>query len=390
MRAEAAIATGTDWQEVLLDLQRQLTMIGGGESVDLALLFASSSYALDYHDLIPEVQRVTGARIVVGCSGGGIIGPGREIENEPAISLQLFSLPGADLRTVRLTQADIADNGASVPGLPAVDEVNAWLLFADPFTLDSERLIEFMSELYPGVSLVGGLASGDMRVRGTYLFLDGEVVNEGAVGLAIGGAYTAKSVVSQGAAPIGEAWTITGVNGNIIETIGMKPALEVLYDTFRALPPETQERARSNLLVGLAMNEYRDEFGRGDFLIRNLVGVDQQNGSIAVGAWPRVGQTLQFQLRDPQAADEDLSELLTLARRDLAEQTPVGALLCCCNGRGAGLFGTAGHDVQKMEEVLGPLPVAGFFCNGEIGPVGGHNFLHGFTASLALILPTQP
>jgi small ligand-binding sensory domain FIST len=136
------------------------------------------------------------------------------------------------------------------------------------------------------------------------------------------------------------------------------------------------------------MNEYRDEFGRGDFLIRNLMAVDQQAGTITIGALPRVGQTLQFQLRDAEAADDELVALLKLARSDLSGDFPaVGALLCCCNGRGAGLFGESGHDVRKLEEVLGPMPVAGFFCNGEIGPVGGQNFLHGFTASLALIVP---
>jgi small ligand-binding sensory domain FIST len=236
--------------------------------------------------------------------------------------------------------------------------------------------------------LIGGLASGNYRRRTTYLFLDDQVYEDGAVGVAIGGAYAVKTVVSQGCAPIGETWTITATQGNVIETIGMRPALEVLYDAFNSLTPETQERARSNLLVGLAMNEYRDEFGRGDFLIRGLLGINQDAGTITVGAEPRVGQTLQFQLRDPEAADEDLVTLLNVARSDTSGDFPgVGALLCCCNGRGAGLFGEPNHDVQKLEEVLGPMPVAGFFCNGEIGPVGGQNFLHGFTASLAIIVP---
>jgi small ligand-binding sensory domain FIST len=261
-------------------------------------------------------------------------------------------------------------------------------MFADPFSIDSEALLRRFSELYDNKPVIGGLASGNYRRRKTFLFLDDKVIDDGAVALSVGGAFTVKSVVSQGCAPIGETWTITATEGNIIETIGMRPALEVLADTFRGLPPETQERARSNLLVGLAMNEYRDEFGRGDFLIRNLIGVNHEAGTITVGAEPRVGQTLQFQLRDAEAADDELGTLLELARGDISGDFPaVGALLCCCNGRGAGLFGESGHDVQKLEAVLGPLPVAGFFCNGEIGPVGGQNFLHGFTASLALIVP---
>jgi small ligand-binding sensory domain FIST len=167
----------------------------------------------------------------------------------------------------------------------------------------------------------------------------------------------------------------------------MRPALEILAETFRSLPSETQERARSNLLVGLAMNEYKDDFRRGDFLIRNLSGVDSERGAIAIGAVPRVGQTLQFQLRDPKAADSDLVELLQLAKGELGERRPIGALLFACNGRGVGLFGAPSHDACTISEQLGPVPLAGFFCNGEIGPVSGKPFLHGFTASLAVIVP---
>ena len=164
----------------------------------------------------------------------------------------------------------------------------------------------------------------------------------------------------------------------------------MLVDTLRALPPEMQRRAQRNLLVGLAMDEYRSEFHRGDFLIRNVTGIDRERNTLAVGALPRVGQTLQFQLRDPEAADEDLRELLERARKELGARQPVGALLCSCNGRGVGPFGTSDHDARALVDLLGPIPVAGFFCNGEIGPVGEQNFLHGFTASIALVIPEEP
>jgi small ligand-binding sensory domain FIST len=389
MRAEAAIATGADWRSVLEEMQSQLSLPTSDETVHLALVFASDVYAEEYKELLAAVRWMTGAQTVIGCSGSGIIGPGREIEDDNAIALQLFSLPGVELSTTHLRHEHFSgEDDGWLLDLPPNDAVNGWLIFADPFTLNAEDLLQRFSELYEGKPLIGGLASASYRRRGPLLFLNDEILDEGAVCLSIGGAFTVKAVVSQGAAPIGEPWTITAAEGNVIETIGMRPALEVLYDTFKELSPETQERARRNLLVGLAMNEYRDEFGRGDFLIRNLMGVDQQSGTIAIGAYPRVGQTLQFQLRDPEAADEDLTALLSAARTDLSgDFPPVGAVLCCCNGRGAGLFGEPGHDVQKVAEVLGPLPVAGFFCNGEIGPVGGQNFLHGFTASLGLIVP---
>jgi len=196
-------------------------------------------------------------------------------------------------------------------------------------------------------------------------------------------------VVSQGATPIGQPWTITGARGNLLETVGGRPAYQVLVETVQSLPPELQPRAARNLLVGLAIDEYKAEFRRGDYLIRNLLGVDRASGALAIGAFPRVGQTLQFQMRDAAAADEDLRELLTRARQALGDTRPVAALLCSCNGRGVGMFGVPDHDARGVAAAFGALPLAGFFCNGEIGPVGGKTFLHGFTASLALIVPRE-
>jgi small ligand-binding sensory domain FIST len=236
---------------------------------------------------------------------------------------------------------------------------------------------------------VGGLSSAASHPHQTFVFLNGEVWTEGAVALALGGDYTVRTVVSQGCDPIGEPWIITAANGSVIETISQRPAYEVLVETLKALPPDVQQRATRNLLVGLAMDEYKDTFGRGDFLIRGLMGADQNTGALAIGARPRVGQTIQFQIRDAKAADEDLRQLLSEARDQLGDTQPAGALLCSCNGRGAGLFGFPDHDARTLAQQLGPVPVAGFFCNGEIGPVGKDVFLHGFTASLGLIVPKE-
>ena len=391
-RAQAAVARDGDWRVALADLKRQMPLLTEGAVVDLALLFASHEYAEEFPQLVEGVRDLTGASCLMGCSGQGVIGPRTEVEDEPALALLVLSLPDALLRPIKLSQRDLEER----PDPPAwreltdvpPEDVNAWLIFGDPFSLDAESLLATFSRAYPGLPLVGGLASGDFRKRRTHLFLDGDVYDSGAVALALGGAYTIRTVVSQGCTPVGETWTITGVKANVIETIGMRRALDVLVETVHGLPLPMQQRAGGNLFIGLAMDEYKDEFRRGDFLIRNLVAVDPESGVLAVGAVPRVGQTLQFQLRDSLAADEDLIEMLERARAGLADQAPVGAILCSCNGRGAGLFGSSDHDARAVEERLGPLPLAGFFCNGEIGPVGAMNFLHGFTASIAIIVPT--
>ena len=393
MTTGAAVARHPDWRDALADLIGQIPLLAGEDEVHLALLFASSEYREEFPDLVARARQLTGARLLVGCSGQGVIGASKEIEGEPALALLAFSLPGAELTAVHLTQEEL--ESCRTPQdwhrLTAVapEDASAWLLFADPFTLDAEALLEGLSAGYPGTPLVGGLASGDPRLRATHLFLNGEVYDRGAVALALGGPYTVRTIVSQGAAPIGDTWTITGAQGHIIETIAQRPAYQVLVDTLRALPPAMQRRAQGNLLVGLAMDEQRGEFRRGDFLIRNLMEVNEERGTLTVGALPRVGQTIQFQLRDPDAADEDLRELLERARKELGARRPVGALLCSCNGRGVGLFGTPDHDARTLVDLLGPIAVAGFFCNGEIGPVGEHNFLHGFTASIALVIPEE-
>jgi small ligand-binding sensory domain FIST len=357
---------------------------------DLALIFASAAYAEYFPHIAAVTHERTGARVLAGCSGQGVIGPAREVEDRPAIALLAASLPGADLAAIHVTQpfveaAASPEDWRRLTGI-APEAVNAWLIFSDPFTLNTEAVLAGLAGAYPRAPLIGGAASGDPRQRRTFLFLNGDVHAGGAVLVALGGAYTVRTVVSQGTQPIGEPWTVTGAQGNTLETIGGRPAYEVLAETFHALPPELRERARTNLLIGIAADEYRDSFGRGDFLIRNLFGVDRETGALAVGAFPRVGQTVQFQVRDAGAADDELHTLLGGARAELGGVEPVAALLCSCNGRGVGLFGTADHDARVLDEEMGPLPVAGFFCNGEIGPVGGVPFLHGFTASIGLIV----
>jgi small ligand-binding sensory domain FIST len=390
MRSNAAIEEGASWAEALAGIG--LDEHVAAPAPDLALFFASPDYA-ELEALVEQAYRRTAASVLVGCSGQGVIGPDREIEGERALSLLNLDLPGTELHPKHIEMDDIAALHTPVDwhawlGLTS-DRVNAFILLADPYTFDPDALVAGLSAAYPEASMLGGLASGLDSRSGTAVFMNGEVFRSGAVVLAVGGDYTLQAVVAQGATPIGEPWTITGVERNILRTIGNRPALEVLQETLNGLTGETRDRAARNLLVGLAMDEYQETFEQGDFLIRNLVGIDPASGAVAIGATPDVGQTIQFQIRDAEAADQDLKRQLAIATERLGGSEVAGALLCTCNGRGVGLFGTADHDARTVSGALGPIPLAGFFCNGEIGPVGARTYLHGFTASLALFVPKK-
>lgn len=391
MESTAAIHESASWAAALEGVG--LSDGAPAPAPDLALLFTTPGYT-ESEKLVAEAYRRSAASVLIGCTGGGVIGKDREIEGQRAVSLLCLSLPGTELAPRHLLASDLVDlrtaedwrQWAKIPR----SGVNAWIVLTDPFSIDPQEIIDGLAAAFPEATIAGGLASSLGGRDDTMVFLNGSSFSEGAVLLALSGAYTVQSVVAQGATPIGQPWTITGVERNVLRTIGNRPPLDVLRETLDGLSEEMRERAARNLLVGLAINEYRDQFGPGDFLIRNLMGVDRESGAMAIGAMPSVGQTIQFQIRDAAAADQDLRRQLAAARTRLGGSEVAGGLLCTCNGRGVGLFGAPDHDARTISEMLGSLPLAGFFCNGEIGPVGGETYVHGFTASLALFVPAEP
>lgn len=358
--------------------------------VSLGLLFLSPKYFFQAQQIVEILRVHAQIPLLVGCSGKSLICCGSEIEEAPGLALALYALPEAKLQALHFTQEQV--EAAAEPSFwhrttgVGRDEPNGWLVFADPFHLDTEGWLQSWGKAYPGQPVIGGLASGEFSDQLTQVYLNGEVFEEGGVALSVGGGVKLASVISQGCTPIGDTWTLTRVERNFIQAIANRPAYDVLAETFNNLPVKEQGKSRGNLFIGLAMNEYLEDFHRGDFLIRNLLGADPQTGAVAVGALPRAGQTIQFQRRDAATASEDMHELLAHAREQLAGATIYGGCLCSCNGRGKNLFGKSDHDAHMVQEQLGPLGVAGFFCNGEIGPVGEKNFIHGYTASLALFV----
>jgi len=361
--------------------------------VSLGLVFMTPHYFDKSAQALELIRLHAQVPLLVGCSGSSLIAGRRELEDEPGISVALYALPGAQLKPFRFTQEQVEE--ANGPGywhhetgvLP--DQASGWLAFADPFHLDCEAWVRSWSEAYPTLPIFGGLASGNFTAQSTQLYLNGDAFEEGGVALAVGGDVELRGVISQGCTPIGDTWTITRAEHNFIQEIGNRPAYQMLAETFNQLSAVEQKKCQGNLFIGLVVNEYLEDYHRGDFLVRNLISADPQSGVLAVGALPRLGQTMQFQRRDAEAADEDMRELLGRAKARLSGRTIYGGCLCSCNGRGAGLFGKPDHDAALVQETLGPFGLAGFFCNGEIGPIGDRIFLHGYTASLALFVKQE-
>jgi small ligand-binding sensory domain FIST len=374
------------FQEWTEDLRRQLS----APSITLGLIFIAPRFFARARQILEIVRVHAQVPLLAGCSSQGLIAGSEEIEDNPGITLALYHLPGADLKAFRFQQEQVEESNG--PGYWRLEtgiepeQTNGWLVFADPFHLDGEAWLRSWNEAYAPLPVMGGLASGNFQEQVTQVYFNGDVFEDGGVAISIGGEVGLTGVTSQGCTPIGQTWTLTKVEQNIIHEIGNRPAYEVLAETFGTLSAEEQKKARGNIFVGLVVNEYLEDFDRGDFLIRNLLGADPKGGSLVVGALPRAGQTMQFQRRSAAAATEDMGELLVRTRRNLGENPIYGACLCSCNGRGQNLFGHPNHDAQMVQQELGPLGLAGFFCNGEIGPVGEKNFLHGYTASLALFV----
>ncbi|WP_433148248.1 FIST signal transduction protein [Actinomadura nitritigenes] len=315
--------------------------------------------------------------LVIGCSASGVIGGGRGVEEAGAVSAWAAVLPGARLEAFRLETLK-AEDKLIVVGMPeGQDDDVVGLLLADPYSFPVDAFVERSDDALPGLALVGGLAEAGEHGEAR-LFVDGDVYEDGAVGVVIGGAVTAATVVSQGARPIGPDMVVTKADENVLYELAGVPALEKLEQIVLELPEDEQELAGRGLLIGVAMDEYADEHERGDFLVRGVVGADTDSGAIAIGDVVDVGRTVRFQVRDAGAAEEELTALLE--RFDLA---PVeGALLISCNGRGQAMFPDSDHDAKVLDRAFGPAGVGGFFAAGEIGPVAGRNHVHGFTASI--------
>jgi small ligand-binding sensory domain FIST len=350
-------------------------------SCDLCVLFAGAPHLGHGKWILSVVHDHLAPRHLIGCGAGGVVGGGREIEEGPAAVVWAASMPEAEIASHHF-EVEQDDAGFQVHGLESLGEAgDCMIVLADPYSFATEALLERLGQLRPGLPVLGGLASAS-AVGSASLFKDGEVLNGGAVACSIGGAPILPCV-SQGAAPVGPEMTITAATRNVIEELASRPALERLQEALGGLDSHQRELAGSGLMLGIVVDENRPEYRRGDFLVRPIIGADAEAGTIALGERVRVGQTVRMQLRDAASADEDLRAALLGQLQALAPSRPAGALLFTCNGRGSHMFEVPDHDAAAVEDALG-VPAGGFFCAGEIGPVGDRNFLHGFTATMAV------
>jgi len=357
----------------------------GDCSPTFAVLFASEHFFGNAQALVAAVAEETGQVPLIGCVAEAVAGGSREVESEPAVSLWL----AAELGPVETFAMEFAGtpSGGAFGGYRFEQAAGIRLMICDPFTFPIGDLLAHLNDHVPGATVMGGMASGGLRLRQSRLFLDGRVLSRGAVGASLPQAEV-HALVAQGCRPVGNPYTTTRADGNVIFELGGRPPLERLRDLAAALPTGDRELLAQGVHLGMVIDEYQAEPGQGDFLIRGVAGVDPESGAIAVGDEVVVGQTVQFHVRDAGTADEDLRRTLEREAEALGARRAAGALLFTCNGRGSRLFAEPDHDAGLLAEVLGKIPVAGFFCAGELGPVGGQNFLHAYTASIALFPST--
>lgn len=385
LRFSSALVQETYLPNALHHLEVQLAAQLRGAPPDLLLVFFSAHFASHAETLLQELRTLFAANHIIGCSAEGILGNGQEVERQPAISVLAAHLPEITLTPVLLEPQNWQPlllpgslrTHLNLPQTPAL-----FILLGDPFSCPADELLQAFNHDFPGVPVVGGMASAIMAPKRNALLLDEQVRRSGAVVLALSGGLEVDCIVSQGCRPIGRPLTVTLAQHNIVLQLENQSPLQLLQETIDALSPEEQHSLRNGLLVGRAIDPQQEQFGRGDFLIRALMGADRQSGALAIADLLQNGDTIQFHVRDAQTATEDLEMLLI----PQMFRGPVdGALLFSCNGRGSRLFGEPHQDVRTFHQSVGEhVPVAGFFCAGEIGPVHGRNFLHGHTVSAVL------
>ena len=365
-----------------------------GKSVDLTIIFVSPQFKDKYEEIPKLIRDRISSGHFLGCSGGGIVGGGKEAEQQAAFSMTCANLPDVEIKgihtdTMKLPDQDTAPSvwrewlGVDVEKNPS------FIFLADPFSFQGEEFLAGVDFAYPNSSKVGGLASGAQAQGGNALYLNDKIYNNGLIGLALSGNIGMDTIVAQGCRPIGEPVKVSKCDGTLLTGMDGQPPLELLQSVYEGLDENDKGLVQTSLFLGIEMDPLKDNPQQGDFLIRNIMGVEREIGGIQVGTLLREGQLVQFHLRDKAMSAEDLKLMLTRYKANKNFKNTSGALLFSCLGRGQYLYGKPNHDSDMFRDHIGDIPLGGFFCNGEIGPVGKTTFLHGYTSSFGIFHPTH-
>jgi small ligand-binding sensory domain FIST len=383
VRIGAGLSTSPDPRAAAVEASLAARRGLGGKSCDLVVVFLSGRHLAAPEATLEGIGEALEPEELIGCGAGGVIGACREVEDGPGVSVWAAHLDDATVSTFHTVVEELGEGTGALAGMPDLSGADGAILLADPATFPTDAVLRFLADSAPLVPLLGGLSSGRTPEGGAALLCGDEVFADGAVGVRLDGVEVLPCV-SQGATPIGPELTITAAEGNLIAELAGKPALEKLRETIEELQPSDLALVRGGLLMGIVVDANKPEYVQGDFLVRGLVGADPTTGHVAVAADVHPGQVVRLHARDAASADRDLRDALGVRMRALGGRTPAGALLFSCNSRGRGMFGTADHDAEVVDDGLGGAPAAGFFAAGEIGPVSGQAFLHSFTATLAV------
>lgn len=387
LRVGAGVSTEPDARVGAIEAARAAGARLDGAPADLVVLFAAGAHTEAPEATLEGVHEALLPGQLVGCGAGGVLGEGRELEDGTAVAVWAASFDEGAVRTFHAYAVEEAGGETlGIEGLPALDAGGALLLLPDLHTFPTDGLLARMAVLFPAMPVVGGVSSARGPDGEAVLFLGDEVVTSGAVGARFRG-FDLLPCVSQGAAPVGPEMTVTAAERQVIHELAGVPAMQKLREALEALTPAERALVERGLLLGIVIDQGKPDYEAGDFLVRGLLGADPDTGAVAVGAAVQPGAVVRLHARDADSADRDLQRALGLGMDALGGEAPAGALCFSCNGRGRDMFGRSGHDAETLRSVLRGAPAAGFFAAGEIGPVGGENFLHGFSATVALFGP---
>lgn len=388
LKCAAAGSQEPDLSTAVSQISETLLADLAGLPADLTFVFVSHHHRDSFPSLAASIQRSLPSRVLLGATADAVVNLDQEWEQGPALSVWTASLPDSTLIPFRVSFESTPDGIVST-GIPDhlenfSDRLRGMLVLGEPYSSAPHALIERFADDCPGVPVVGGMASGGRAPGENRLWFADHEIHEGTIGVALVDGPRMQTLVSQGCRPVGEPFVVTNAEKNVVLELGGKPALQRVQEVYQAASAKDRQLLESGLHLGVAMTEYRETFGRGDFLIANVLGADRVSGAIATGQFVRKGQTVQFHIRDAESADADLTEMLSNLKQQAATDY-AGGLLFSCNGRGSRMFPTAHHDAAAIQRALGPLPLSGMFAAGEFGPVGPQTYLHGYTASLALL-----